>query len=548
MAKPKIYAVARGREVGLFTSWAGPGGAQAQIDGFSKALYKSFEGPDARGIALRWLVSTGVELPPELATEAALLVGDQLAEAPPPAETAAPAADTKTWHYAVAMGRKPGHYSSVKGQAPRWSPETVIVENRLGGFEGLDENRGGLACPSSAHRLGHKIEQRTLLLRTGGVHAEHPLDKPAARVTPRTETALAPEHGVTKGSFGPIVRRFHPFHARKCPKRIPMPQHLSAEAGDFRVAAYRPVLELGSQGLLERDKRQLEADTVEPSSFMQAPENEQIPRQLQHALRPEALFSIVVQQRLQVAQQVCPTDLPALIGVLLVGPKAVRADNAHECLAEQMPQRRPTAALMHAKAGRHRTDRDPQPAFAGLGWPTGLIGIHHLGLAHHRGNCCIDRSQGLARTLTAGHDAGRTEGEMTDISQELGCIVETETVACAQDRHQGRGTRTKCTGWSIRRQVSRYQGATAGAAAGVLAVLSDVGANDRQFPDLGTAWLTKGRQLLRKDGVAVGTLRRQEFDRLIDAFRRNEWALMAFVPRLTTSLSSTWNLGWFGRR
>ena len=95
MAKLKIYAVARGREVGLFTNWAGPNGAQAQIEGFSKALYKSFEGPDARGVALRWLVSTGVELPLELATEAALLIGGQLTEAPPPAETAAPASTAR---------------------------------------------------------------------------------------------------------------------------------------------------------------------------------------------------------------------------------------------------------------------------------------------------------------------------------------------------------------------------------------------------------------------------------------------------------------------
>lgn len=138
MAKLKIYAVARGREVGLFTSWAGPSGAQAQIDGFSKALYKSFEGPDARGVALRWLVSTGVELPPELATEAALLVGGQLAEPPPPAETAAPATETKTWHYAVALGRKPGLYSTWYGPDGAKEQITGLAETKYRKFADRD--------------------------------------------------------------------------------------------------------------------------------------------------------------------------------------------------------------------------------------------------------------------------------------------------------------------------------------------------------------------------------------------------------------------------
>jgi hypothetical protein len=47
--------------------------------------------------------------------------------------------------------------------------------------------------------------------------------------------------------------------------------------------------------------------------------------------------------------------------------------------------------------------------------------------------------------------------------------------------------------------------------------------------------------------MAVGALLRQKFDRLIDALGRNQWALMPFVPRLTTNLSTTRNLGRFRR-
>ncbi len=40
--KKKFYAVARGRNTGIFTAWFGPGGAEAQIKEFSGARYKGF--------------------------------------------------------------------------------------------------------------------------------------------------------------------------------------------------------------------------------------------------------------------------------------------------------------------------------------------------------------------------------------------------------------------------------------------------------------------------------------------------------------------------
>jgi len=43
MAKKKFYAVARGRNPGIFTAWFGPSGAQAQVRGFRGAVYKGFE-------------------------------------------------------------------------------------------------------------------------------------------------------------------------------------------------------------------------------------------------------------------------------------------------------------------------------------------------------------------------------------------------------------------------------------------------------------------------------------------------------------------------
>ncbi len=50
--KKKFYAVARGRRPGIYTSWAGPGGALEQIEGYSGALYRGFR---TREEAERWL-------------------------------------------------------------------------------------------------------------------------------------------------------------------------------------------------------------------------------------------------------------------------------------------------------------------------------------------------------------------------------------------------------------------------------------------------------------------------------------------------------------
>ena len=43
--KAKVYAVAIGRTVGLFDSWAGPGGAQQATSGFPGAKFKAFKTP-----------------------------------------------------------------------------------------------------------------------------------------------------------------------------------------------------------------------------------------------------------------------------------------------------------------------------------------------------------------------------------------------------------------------------------------------------------------------------------------------------------------------
>jgi ribonuclease HI len=50
--KNKFYAVARGRNVGIFSAWFGTSGAEAQIKGFAGARYKGFTNIDE---ARQWL-------------------------------------------------------------------------------------------------------------------------------------------------------------------------------------------------------------------------------------------------------------------------------------------------------------------------------------------------------------------------------------------------------------------------------------------------------------------------------------------------------------
>lgn len=53
--KKKFYAVARGRNTGIFSAWFGPGGAEAQIREFAGARYKGFPTIEE---ARQWLAET----------------------------------------------------------------------------------------------------------------------------------------------------------------------------------------------------------------------------------------------------------------------------------------------------------------------------------------------------------------------------------------------------------------------------------------------------------------------------------------------------------
>ncbi|MCS6889678.1 MAG: ribonuclease HI [Chloroflexus sp.] len=65
--KQKYYLVVRGRQPGLYRQWQGADGAQAQVDGFPNALYRSFATLDA---ARDWAAT----LPPDERAQAQALL------------------------------------------------------------------------------------------------------------------------------------------------------------------------------------------------------------------------------------------------------------------------------------------------------------------------------------------------------------------------------------------------------------------------------------------------------------------------------------------
>jgi ribonuclease HI len=83
--KKKFYAVARGRNKGIFTAWFGPGGAEAQIKEFPGARFKGFPSIDE---ARQWLadMASGALPAGQSKTEKKSSSPAQAAHAPEPAD------------------------------------------------------------------------------------------------------------------------------------------------------------------------------------------------------------------------------------------------------------------------------------------------------------------------------------------------------------------------------------------------------------------------------------------------------------------------------
>jgi ribonuclease HI len=73
--KKKYYAVARGRNTGIFSAWFGPGGAEAQIKEFPGARFKGFPTIEE---ARQWLASGAASGKPKPATTGQAKAHDRL--------------------------------------------------------------------------------------------------------------------------------------------------------------------------------------------------------------------------------------------------------------------------------------------------------------------------------------------------------------------------------------------------------------------------------------------------------------------------------------
>lgn len=66
MSKKKFYAVVAGRQPGLYDIWAGENGAEAQIKGFERAVFKSFQ---SRSEAVNWYIEHVGDAPTDYTTQ-----------------------------------------------------------------------------------------------------------------------------------------------------------------------------------------------------------------------------------------------------------------------------------------------------------------------------------------------------------------------------------------------------------------------------------------------------------------------------------------------
>jgi hypothetical protein len=106
----------------------------------------------------------------------------------------------------------------------------------------------------------------------------------------------------------------------------------------------------------------LQRDLVEQPALIGPPGGKQRLRPIQHPLRPDALGVLLVNQPLQIADHMRPTQLALLLGQRVIHAGPIRMHHAAIIRAEQLPQRLLAAALLDPEAGCRWTDRDRVPS------------------------------------------------------------------------------------------------------------------------------------------------------------------------------------------
>jgi hypothetical protein len=94
-----------------------------------------------------------------------------------------------------------------------------------------------------------EIHEILLACRHDRQHAFH---ESTSRLAPRSGTHFSPDDRRPQSAFGRVIGRLHPLDRREVPHRLPVPQDVRADAGDFPVRVLLALLQQVPHGAAQR--------------------------------------------------------------------------------------------------------------------------------------------------------------------------------------------------------------------------------------------------------------------------------------------------------
>jgi len=369
------------------------------------------------------------------------------------------------------------------------------------------------------------------VLLTRGADGEHALDKPAAGLALRTETALAPEHGGPQRPFGRIVGRLDALHVEKRPQRIPARHEIRAETpqGVFLVS---PWFDPFPHRLLDGLNHAPHRATIQLAIPEAGPDHEHLLGQGQQRGGIGLPGAAGLGPPPQVTHQMCPAQLPTRRVQAVVGAQAVRGDPPDKAGPQQGVQLLLPAPVLEQKQRRHRADRHPQPGLPRPLVPTGLIDVDMVGLRDRRLHFFLGGGErGTGHLLELGH-AADADRQQPDHLEQPDQFAVADAVAPVEQGDQRDHPWPKRPRWDVVGAGGVHPGLAARAADAVVLIFGNLRLHRRDLPDLLPAWWANRRQVGREVVLAAGAAGRAQRHHVGDLLHGQELALLVGMAGL----------------
>src|SRR6266508_1259321 len=392
--------------------------------------------------------------------------------------------------------------------------------------------------------LGQKGQEMTVVLGTTRADGQHSLNKAAACRAARAETALAPQHCRSQGSFRRVIGRLDTLGGHKHPQSLPERQKLPAQSADAMPPDLLPVLQSLAYRSLYWDQCRLQSRAVKLAFPIAIPMLKHRIDLIEHLTCPPAVWVSVVGYRRQVSGKVRPADLPQSGIAPVVGGMPIRAEYTSVVRANETLQTLALAIECEQKDRCNRADSHPKPGLLERFFPAGFIDVDDLLVLLH---CCkrvVDWSKRVCGSLTAAHDTPDTERQATYVEQRLRGCTFTQTQATMEEAGQRSGTRTVAARSGILGARAWSKGTTSRTTDGVLLVFRNVRKDWRYLPDLSAKDTTDIWEGLGQGFLTARTLFGVARNDFLDVQFVQEWTRMTLVPWLSAGLSTARGAFW----